>query len=76
MEKEQGAELINSHGSSYSRGVAILIKNCGVDCNIQQKILDPLGRYIILKVNIEDKNYVLINLYATNKGNCLLDFFF
>ena len=63
---EWGAELIFCHGSSNSRGVAILIKN-GVDCTIHKKVLDPLGRYIILKAEIKDKMYVLINVYAPNK---------
>ena len=55
---EWGAEIITSHGSSNARGVAVLIKN-GFDCTIHQKILDPLGRFIILKADIKDKTYVL-----------------
>ena len=58
---EWGAELIFCHGSSNSRGVAILIKN-GVDCTIHKNVLDPLGRYTILKAKIKDKMYVLINV--------------
>ena len=45
-----------------SCGVAILLKK-GVDCVIHSKILDPQGRYIILKAEIKDKMYVLINIY-------------
>ena len=62
--------------SSNSRGVAILIKN-GVDCTIHRKILDPLGRYIILKAQIQEKTYVLINvyMYAPNKDKDLVKFF-
>ena len=63
---EWGADIITSHGSSNARGVSILIKN-GFDCTIHQKILDPLGRFIILKADIKDKTYVLINVYAPNK---------
>ena len=48
---EWDAEMITSHGGSNSRGVTILIKN-GFDCTIYRKILDPLGRYIILKAQI------------------------
>ena len=47
-----------AHGSCNSRGVAILVKK-GVDCTIHSKILDPLGRYVILKAEINDKLYVL-----------------
>ena len=45
---EWGTEIIMSHGSANSCGVAILIKK-GVDCKICSKISDPLGRFIILK---------------------------
>ena len=51
-----------------------MIKN-GVDCTISRKILDPLGRYIILKAQIQDKTYVLINVYAPNKDKDLVKFF-
>ena len=71
---EWGAEIITSHGSSNARGVAILIKN-GFDCTIHQKVLDPLGRFIILKADIKDKTYVLINVYAPNKDKDLISFF-
>lgn len=37
---EWGAEIIMSHGSSNSRGVAILIKK-GVDYTPHSKIIDP-----------------------------------
>ena len=68
-----GAEIITSHGSSNARGVAILIK-ARFDCSIRQQILDPTRRYIIVKVVIQDKTYVLINIYAPNKDNFELQF--
>ena len=71
---EWGAEIIMSHGSSNSRGVAILIKK-GVDYTPHSKIIDPLGRYIILKAEIKDKIYVLINIYAPNKDKDSFKFF-
>ena len=71
---EWGADIITSHGSSNARGVSILIKN-GFDCTIHQKILDPLGRFIILKADIKGKTYVLINVYAPNKDKDILSFF-
>ena len=43
-----------SHGTSNSRGVAILIKK-GIDYTLRSKIVDASGRYIILKVVIKDK---------------------
>ena len=53
--------------------MAILLKK-GVDCVIHSKILDPQGRYIILKAEIKDKTYVLINIYAPNKDTCIIKF--
>ena len=71
---EWGAKIIMSHGSSNSRGVAILIKK-GVDYTPNSKIKDPLGRYIILKAEIKDQIYVLINIYAPNKDKDSFKFF-
>ena len=71
---EWGAEAVMSHGSSNSCGVAILFRK-GVDCVIHTKILDPLGRYIILKAAIKDKMYILINIYAPNKDKDITCFF-
>ena len=70
---EWGAELHTSHGTSNSRGVAIMIKN-GFDCTVCQKLVDPLGRYIILKAVIKEASYVLINLYAPNKDKEIINF--
>ena len=66
--------MILSHGSPNARGVAILL-NKGVDCCIQSKIIDPLGRFIIAKVEIEHNLYVLINVYAPNKDKENVKFF-
>ena len=71
---EWGSEMISSHGSSNSQGVAILFKN-GIDCSINHKIVDPEGRNIILKACIQDKDYVLINAYAPNKDKDQVNFF-
>ena len=51
---EWGGEIFLSHGGPNSCEVAILLKK-GVDCVIHSKILDPQGRYIILKAEIKDK---------------------
>ena len=73
-ENEWGSEMISSHGSSNSNGVAILFKN-DIDCSINHKIVDPEGRYIIVKVCIQDKDYVPINAYAPNKDKDQVNFF-
>ena len=71
---EWGTKMILSHGSPNARGVAILL-NKGVDYCIQSKIIDPLGRFVIVKVEIEHNLYLLINVYAPNKDNENVNFF-
>ena len=66
--------MISCHGSSNLRGVAILFKN-GIDCTINHKTADPEGRYSILKACIQDKDFVLINVYAPNKDKDQVNFF-
>ena len=51
-----------------------LFKN-GFDFTLQSVISDPLGRYLIVKANIQDKQYVLVNIYAPNKDKDLLELF-
>ena len=59
---EWGGKMFVSLGSPNSYGVAVLIRN-GFNYSIQKTITDPMGRFIILKMNIEDKMYTLINIY-------------
>ena len=68
---EWGGEIIMSHGNPNS--LAILFKK-GADCIIHAKILDTVGRFVILKAKIKDKIYVLINIYAPNKDMDTVDF--
>ena len=63
---EWGGKAFFSHGSPNSCGVAILIRN-NFNCVIQKSIVDPQGRFIILKADIQDKVYILVNIYAPNK---------
>jgi len=63
-----------SHGSPNLSCVAILFKK-GVDCIIHSKILGLAGRYVILKAEIKEKTYLLINIYAQNKDTNIVEFF-
>ena len=65
--------MIMSHRSPNSCGVAILFKK-GFDCTILSKFEDPLGSYLILKAEIEDKLNVLINIYAPNNDKDITHF--
>ena len=62
-----------SHRSPNSCRVAILFKK-GFDCTILSKFEDPLGSYLILKAEIEDKLNVLINIYAPNNDKDITNF--
>ena len=63
---EWGSKMLFTHSSSNSCGTAILIKNT-INCTIMSTISDPLGQYIISKIQIDDKLYVFVNVYALNK---------
>ena len=71
---EWGGKIFYSHGSQNSCGVAVLIRN-GFNCTVKKTIIDPSGRFIVLKVDIEDKVYVLVNIYAPNKDKVTCKFF-
>ena len=71
---EWGAKIFYSHGSRNSCGVMVLIRN-KFNCTVKKTVSDPSGRFIILKVVIEDKVYVLINIYAPNRDNLTSKFF-
>jgi len=62
------------HGSNYARGVAILLQN-GFDCKIKQKFVDPSGRYIGIKAQINDENYYPFNVYSPNNDNHAAQFY-
>jgi len=51
-----------------ARGVAILLRN-GFDCKIEQRLVDPAGRYIGIQAQINDENYYLFNVYGPNYDN-------
>ena len=38
-------------------------------------VTDPLGRFVISKVQVNDKVYVLVNIYAPNKDKDSILFF-
>ena len=60
-----GGDIYFSHGTSNSTGCAIAFsENFSVVVNNQYK--DIHGRFLILEVSINDKNFLLINLYNAN----------
>jgi len=66
--------MLFSHCSPNPCGTAILINNkanWAVLCTVS----DTLGRFIISKVQVGDKVYVLVNSYAPNKDRDSIHFF-
>lgn len=52
----------------------VLISN-RLNCRIHKTIADPSGRFIALKVEINDKVYIYIDIYAPNKDNVMCKLF-
>ena len=65
MEK-WGAEILFSHGSANTRGVAVLLKN-GFDIDVMLTKTDLSGRLLLFKVLIKEENYTIANIYGPNK---------
>ena len=63
-----------SHGSDRSRGVMILVKE-NFDCELKVCHIDSDGTFIILRGQIQDHPFVLINIYAPNRANDQCTFF-
>ena len=57
-----------SHGTTNSRGVAILIHS-NITHQVLEEHTDESGRYIILKVKINDQVVVLTNCYLPTKDH-------
>ena len=52
-----------SHGNSNSRGVALLVKK-SVMFNLKQTLIDPQGRYILLKGQLNSTFFTFGSIYA------------
>ena len=64
-ENEWGGKAFFSHGTNHSKGVITLI-NPVVYCKFEKVISDKQGRFIILKLSLEEKIIVHVNIYARN----------
>ncbi|VDI81458.1 blast:Transposon TX1 uncharacterized 149 kDa protein [Mytilus galloprovincialis] len=69
LEKKLYTETSNviyfSHGTTQSRGVAIIIDN-KLECKVINENKDKDGRILMLNIEIENIIYSLINIYAPN----------
>ena len=64
--KEWKGQSYFAHGSSSSKGVAILFSK-KLKPVIKETVKDPNGRYIILDVILNEQNFVLFNNYVPTK---------
>ena len=62
------------HGSNHSSGVAIFIRK-SLDFKGKSSRVNVEGRYLMLGVTIQDKPFLLINIYAPNKSARQSSFF-
>jgi exonuclease III len=64
--KDWKGEVIMAHGTTHSRGVAILIPQ-KLKYNIDKIIKDEQGRYIFLDGKFQDQELALLNYYAPTR---------
>ena len=63
-----GDEIIFSHGTTNSRGVAVAF-NGNYEHTVNETITDTEGRYIILDLVLNQVRTVLVNIYAPNEDD-------
>ncbi|KAJ8024231.1 hypothetical protein HOLleu_36901 [Holothuria leucospilota] len=62
---EWGRQIVFSHGSNSSRGVAVLFKPT-FSCNCTKSFSDTGGRYVILNLTYCDIILTIVNVYGPN----------
>ena len=65
---EWRGKIYCSHGTSQSRGTAILIKN-DLDFKTLEVERDEEGRYVMAKIEIEKKTYLIVSVYGPNNDD-------
>ncbi len=65
--KEWGGHIIYSHGTSRSKGVAIMMKKHFYD-NVKDIVRDMNGRFVIIVLEYGGKKYTLSIIYAPTQN--------
>ena len=65
-EREWGSKIYFAHGSSVSKGVAILMPSY-IDIKVNKVECDSEGHLIVLTVTVKENKFVLGNIYAPTK---------
>ena len=71
---EWGGDIVFSNGTNNARGVMILFKS-KLNYTIHQMHKDNMGRLIIMKIEYENKQFNIVNLYAPNFEILKRDFY-
>ena len=61
-----GAECYFSHGTTDSRGVAIMIPK-SLNATVKNVVPDNEGRFLLIDVMINNTSYIILNIYAPTK---------
>ena len=74
--REWGGEILYSHGTFNSKGVAILLPQY-LNITIESTVVDTSGRYLSAKINLDGNIFTIVNIYAPTKDKPVeqLDFF-
>ena len=65
-ENEWGGKAFLSHGTNHSKGRVLTLINPSVNFKVEKAIPNKQGRFIILKLSLEEKVIVLVNIYTPN----------
>ena len=60
-----GGQIFYDHGTSNSRGVAILIRK-GYVTKVHRMIQSGVGRYLLLDITVDNRRLTVCNIYAPN----------
>ena len=72
VEKSNKSNIIFSHGTSTSRGVCIILRRSS-DIKLIDTFKDNAGRFLLIKVEIYKKIFVIANIYAPNNEKDQVD---
>ena len=75
LQKDTSFDIYSCHGSTSSRGVAILLNRLKIDYELQSKFCDQDGRLLLLNIKIHETLFSLLCIYAPNSRTLRNSFF-
>ena len=67
-------DIYFAHGTTQSKGVLTMASE-KLQYTLNSEILDPMGRFVIIDINVGESNFLLINTYAPNTEVEQVEFF-